>query len=185
MRILIVAFGALFLLGDMTTAQTSEDYKLEEYVFNAWGVSSQNQTPQSGSFELTLAMMGDAIVASGLNSSAFQLNAGFLAGYLPPGEVAHACGTPGNGCLVFTNAQTLTWPDEPSAGVYSLYRGSMRDDFGACEQAELPNPIATDTATPPSSEAFYYLLTVKNRLGEEGTKGFQSDMTERLGATCP
>jgi hypothetical protein len=77
----------------------------------------------------------------------------------------------------------LTWPAERSAGVYNLYRDDTSDGFGSCEEQDIAGTTTTDTATPTA--AFFYLVTVQNRLAEEGTKGFQSNATERLGAVCP
>ena len=49
---------------------------------------------------------------------------------------------------------------------------------------------AAHSGVPTSGGTFYYLVTVKNRPAEEGTKGFQSDTTtERVGSfdllACP
>ena len=89
----------------------------------------------------------------------------------------------------FTDAQTLSWSAEQSAGVYDLYRDDTSDGYGNCEQRDLPEPPATDTSEPTVGNGFFYLVTVKNRLREAGTKGFRSDETERLGGVdlrvCP
>jgi len=112
---------------------------------------------------------------------------GFDAAYPPPGEVAATCGASGEPCLVFTNSETLTWPAERSAGVYNLYRDNISNGFGDCEEQDITGTTTTDTAIPTT--AFFYLATVENRLAEEGTKGFQSNATERVGGTglpvCP
>jgi hypothetical protein len=34
-------------------------------------------------------------------------------------------------------------------------------------------------------DGFFYLVTVENRLSEEGTKGFDSGGGERTGSACP
>ena len=58
--------------------------------------------------------------------------------------------------------------------------------YGQCEQQDLTTTSATDSAAVPLGDGYFYLVTARNRLSEEGTKGFRSDlMTERLGATCP
>ena len=136
-------------------------------------------------FSITLASIGDRVVSSGLASSSFGMDVGFDAAYRPPGEVAAACGTGVEHCLRFTDPQTLIWPGERSAGVYNLYRDDTSDGFGHCEQQDLADTTATDAATPTSGTSFFYLVTVENRLGEEGTKGFGSNTSERLGAVCP
>ena len=88
---------------------------------------------------------------------------------------------------MFTDSETLTWPAEPSAGVYNLYRDDTSNGFGDCEEQDITGTTTTDTATPTA--AFFYVVTVENRLAEEGTKGFQSIATERQGGVdlpvCP
>ena len=184
-----VGLGALLLLSGAALAQTSTSFTLEEYALNAGGSPSQGVALSSASFSITLASIGDTVVATGLSSGSFSLDAGFGVAYPPPGEVAVACGT-GEPCLLFTDSETLTWPAERSAGVYILYRDDTSDGYGNCEQQELAATTTTDAATPTTNNTFYYLVTVENRLSEEGTKGFQSDMTtKRLGSfglpPCP
>ena len=185
MRKLTIGVGVLLLLSSLALAQTSSSFTLEEYTLNAGGTPSQGTVPTSASFSVTLASIGDTVVATGLSSTSFEADVGFDVAYPPPGEVAATCGAPGEPCLLFTDSETLTWPAERSAGVYNLYRNSASNAYGQCLPPELPGATATDAATPTAGNAFFYLATVENRLGEEGTKGFQSDATERLGAVCP
>jgi len=49
----------------------------------------------------------------------------------------------------------------------------------------LPANSTTDGGPVSVGDGFFYLVTVVNRLGEEGGKGFRSDGTERLGTVCP
>ncbi len=180
MRPTIVLAG--LVLTSAALAQTSTSFTLEEYTLNSGGTPSQGVDLTSASFSITLASIGDTVVATGLSSSSFEADVGFDAAYPPPGEVAAACGA-GEPCLLFTDSETLTWPAEPSAGVYNLYRDDISNGFGNCEEQDITGTTTTDTATPIT--AFFYLVTVENRLDEEGTKGFESDATERLGAVCP
>ena len=122
---------------------------------------------------ITLASIGDSVVAIGMSSTSFQLDVGFDAAYPPPGEVLD---------LTLTDKETLVWNAEPSAGLYNVYRDDTSDGYGSCEEQNLVATMTTDTTTPPVGYAFHYLVTVKNRIADEGTKGFQNDMTtERLG----
>ena len=182
-----ISLAALVLCGT-ALAQTGTNFTLEESTLNAGGTPSQGVNLTSTSFSITLASIGDGVVATGLASSSFGMEVGFDAAYPPPGEVAATCGV-GQPCLVFTDSETLTWPAERSAGVYNLYRDDTSDGYGNCEQQELAATTTTDAATPTSNNTFFYLVTVKNRLAEEGTKGFQSNTTERLGGVdlpvCP
>ena len=182
MRPNIVLAG--LVLTSVALAQTSTSFTLEEYALNSGGTPSQGADLTSASFSITLASIGDGVVASGLASSSFGMEVGFDAAYPPPGEVAAACGA-GEPCLVFTDSETLIWPAERSAGVYNLYRDDTGDGFGDCEEQDIAGTTTTDSSTPTAGNAFFYLVTVENRLAEKGTKGFQSNLTERLGAVCP
>ena len=102
------------------------------------------------------------------------MEGGFESAYPPPGEV---------GGLRFIDSLTLEWDPEPSAGFYNVYRdlqSTLPGDFGICGEQDLPDATAMDlTPPPPVGEAYYYLATAKNRLGEEGTKGFRSSGAEK------
>ncbi len=172
---------AALLSSGFVLAQTSTSYQLEEYAFNAGGTPSQGQVLTSASFSITLASIGDTVAATGMSSASFQLDVGFDAAYPPPGEVLG---------LMLTDKETLVWNSESSAGQYNLYRDDISNGYGNCEEQNLSATTTTDTSTPTSGNTFHYLVTVKNRLAEEGTKGFQSDMTtERIGSfglpACP
>ncbi len=187
MRQAMVLAGLLLLALGTASAQTSASFQLEEYTLNAGGTPSQGTEVVSASFRLTVASIGDSVSATGLGSASFQLDSGFGVAYPPPGEVAAMCGA--GACLAFTDLQTLIWPTERSAGAYNLYRDDTSGGYGTCEQQDLGATTATDLSAPSTGNSFYYLVTVENRLAEEGTKGFQSGAIERLGATdllaCP
>ena len=75
-------------------------------------------------------------------------------------------------------------------GHYNLYRDLVSNlsglDYGECDQYELPDESATDTDPVSVGDGFFYLVTVENRLGEEGTKGRHSDGSERPNPNfCP
>jgi hypothetical protein len=182
-RGLWIGAGLLLALSGNCSAQTSASFRLEEYGFNAGGTPVQGVELTSASFSITLASLGDGLVAGDLSSGSFTVDTGFEAAYPPPGEVAASCGV--GPCLTFSDSQTMSWPAERSAGVYNLYRDDVSNGYGNCEQQNLAATTATDPAIPPTDSAFFYLATVANRLGEEGTKGFQSNTVERLGAVDP
>ena len=188
MRQAMVVAGLLLLALGTASAQQSTSFTLEEHVLNAGGTPSQGTEVVSASFRMTVSSIGDTVSAAGLGSTSFQLDSGFAVAYPPPGEVAAMCGGAG-ACLAFTDLQTLIWPTERSAGAYNLYRDDTGGGYGTCEQQDLGATTATDLSAPSTGNAFYYLVTVENRLAEEGTKGFQSVGNERLGATdllaCP
>ncbi|MCP3995155.1 MAG: hypothetical protein GY722_08830 [bacterium] len=192
MRSLMTGMGSLLLLSGIVLAQTSTSYTLEEYTFNGGGAPAQGVQPASAGYSITIASIGDDVVATGMSGGSFQLDAGFDVAYPPPGEVATACGDLGEACLMFTDADTLNWPGERSAGVYNLYRDLHSSllglGFGQCEQQDLGGVTATDSDPVPTGDGFFYLVTAENRLGEEGTKGFRFEgvtAVERGGAVCP
>ena len=170
----------VLMLAAPALAQESANFKLTEQVFNAGGHPSGGVVMSSATYNITLDALGESVVQGGMTSTSYLMDASFVSVYPPPGEVA---------VLLFSDAQTVGWSAEPSVGVYDLYRDGTRAGYGNCEQGGLAATTATDTSTPTTGNIFYYLVTVKNRLREEGTKGFQSDGTERLGATdlpvCP
>jgi len=187
-RIIGAAALLLVLLSGSAVAQTSASFKLQEYTFNAGGTPSNGTEVASASFRMTVSSLGATVAAAGLSSASFQFDSGFGVAYAPPGEVAAMCGGAG-ACLAFTDLQTLIWPAERSAGFYNLYRDDTSFGYGNCEQQDLATTTAVDAAEPAAGVVFYYLVTVENRLAEEGTKGFQSVAIERVGATglpvCP
>ena len=87
--------------------------------------------------------------------------------------------------LQFTDATTLIWDPERSRGSYALYQGLVAVPFdagyGLCEQP--PPVLATETATvtglPGTGDARFFLVTARNRLAEEGPKGFDYLGVER------
>ena len=182
MWIRAIGAGALVLLLSGTAlAQTSTSFKLEEHVFNAGGNPAAGMVPTSASFQITLDAIGDGMAATGLSSASFQLDGGFVTGYPPPGEVLG---------LRFTDLTTLEWNPEGSIGSYSLYRDLLSSlsglGYGMCQQPFLLVETTTDTDVPAApGTGFFYLLTAENKLAEEGTKGFHSDTTERMGLACP
>ena len=131
-------------------------------------------------FRITLSSLGENLARTGLESASFRADASFLSAYAPPGEVSG---------LHFTDDQTLTWSAERSAGTYSVYRDQVSalvsGGYGTCLSQELSATSTSDPATPPTGGGFFYLVTVENRLREEGTKGSDSSGAERGGNECP
>jgi hypothetical protein len=162
-------------------AQSSASFKLEEHAFNTGGHPLDGAVFTSTSFKVSLDAIGDAALGSTMSSASFRMDGGFVGTYPPPGEV------PG---LRFTGHDTLAWNPERSVGIYNLYRDLMSSlsglGYGNCEQQDLASETATDTDVPPLEDGYFYLVTAENRLGEEGTKGFDGNGTERANtAPCP
>jgi len=103
------------LLVSAAAAQQSASFKLEEHAFNAGGHPEAGTTMASGGLRVTLDAIAGAPAAR-LSSDSFYLDGGFCNGFPPPGEVEQ---------LLFTDAQTLVWNAEPSAGSYNLYRAPV------------------------------------------------------------
>jgi hypothetical protein len=74
-------------------------------------------------------------------------------------------------------------------GTYNLYRDLMSNlvglGFGDCQQQDLPTSTTTDDDALAVGDGFFYLVTAENKLAEEGTKGSQSNGSEREGNACP
>jgi hypothetical protein len=163
-------------------AQTSASFKLDEFALNSGGtpISSTGSSLSSASFQIKLSSLGEGLIGPALSSASFGVDSGFTQGLLPAGETRG---------LIFTSQDKLEWDAHLSAGSYKLYRDLHSNlaglGFGQCEQQGLSGAGATDTDSVPIGDAYFYLVTVENRLGEEGIKGSQSDGSERLGNVCP
>lgn len=172
---------ALALLATLSTeAQTSASYKLREQVFNNGGEPHAANGIASASYHLKLDSIGEAVVNTGLGSASFRVDSAFVSAYRPPSEVLG---------LRFTNRTTLVWKPEKSIGRYELYRGainSLPGPYGSCFAADLAGETSTDTALPAAGQGYFYLVTARNRLREEGSKGNRSSGAERSNPSpCP
>ena len=179
MKRTLVAVALLLALPAL--AQESASYKLEEHVFNAGGHPSNGTVLTSASYQIRLDAIGDAIAGAALSGASFRMDAGFIPAYPPPGLVLG---------LHFLDHDTIAWDPEKSVGVYNLYRDLISNllslGYGDCEQHSLTDETATDGSSPPSGDGYFYLLTAENRVGEEGSKGSDSNGMQRANpAPCP
>ena len=196
-KVSVAAFGLAAMLAGVpgvARAQSSANFQLEQPRLNAGGHPANGVVMSSASHTISLDSIGDALATVAMTSASFQLTPGVISAYRPPTEVAPSCGTGGGTCLTVArgggpSTVQLSWPFEPSLGAYNLYRDSIAGlaglDFGACYQPGLTTETATDADSSSPGEAFFYLVTAVNPLGERGTKGFRSNGAERLGAVCP
>ncbi len=177
---LLVAMASLAAALSTASAQTSASFKLQEAVINAGGNPLQGSLPSSASYRIRLDSIGEASVGIGASSSSYRMDSAFVSAYRPPGETLG---------LRFSNRTTLVWNPEPSIGKYELYRGlisSLPGTWGACFAANLASATAPDTQAPSSGTGYFYLVTARNRLGEEGTKGTRSNGSIRTNTNpCP
>jgi hypothetical protein len=160
--------------GSVATAQSSVSYKLQASVFNAGGDPSGGSVLASTSFHIRLDSIGEGLVQVALGSASFHMDGGFVEAYRPPGEVA--------GLRYLANKRTLEWDPEISTGVYAVYRNTLNSlpgSFGVCLPPSVSGTSADDAALPSVGAGFFYLVTARNRLGEEGTKGQQSNGAAR------
>jgi len=159
-------------------AQTSPSYQNQEHMVNGGG----NPAPalDSTNFKITLSSIGEGLSGTGMSSAGYQMSGGFEPLYPPPGEVLN---------LTFTSKSTLVWNPESSVGTYDVYRGlisSLPVSYGVCLASGLTLDQTTDATSPAAGQCFFYLVTAKNRLAEEGTMGKKSDGTPRPDtAPCP
>jgi len=176
-----ILLGALAALGGSAAAQTSASYKLEEHVLNMGGRPSDGMVATSASFRVSLDSLGESLSQTGLTSASFSMDGGLLPAYAPPGEALN---------LAFLDHDTLDWDAHPSADVYHLYRDALStlsaSYAGTCEQTGLPSSTTTDAGVPVAGDTWFYLVTMENRLGEEGTRGVDGSGIERVDTgVCP
>ena len=178
-------FALLLLVGLIAApslAQQSLNYKLTESVFNAGGHPANGAILASASFRVKLDAVGEGVVRPGLSSSSFRVDGGFVGAYPPPGEVL--------GLMLSADRQTLRWHPEKAVGTYALYRDLLTTlvggEYGDCLQYNVAGETATDASTPPVNDGYFYIVTGRNRLREEGTKGKNSAGAERPNLNpCP
>jgi len=178
----VVAIACWALAGAVSTAraQQSSGYDMREHLFDAGGHPVAGTAMASAGFRITLDAIGGLTAMPAIASASFQMNAGFVSGYPPPSEVT--------GVRFGPDGVSLAWNIDPAAGTYQVYRDSLSalhgGGTGVCYQQNLMSPGTTDPQPPASG--FFYLVTSRNRLGEEGTKGYASSGVERLNTLpCP
>ena len=180
MRKLLIPAG--LLLATLALGQQSPSYKLSESTLNNGGDPRAGSFASSASYRIKLDALGQGIVGANLSGLSFRLDSGFVAAYPPPGEVLGLRFTP-------PGHSTLAWDPERSAGSFNVYRAlvsTLPGTFGACLQSGIGGASTTDSGNPSSGAAYFYLVTAKNRLAEEGTKGYRSSGIERSNAApCP
>ncbi|HKQ97667.1 MAG TPA: hypothetical protein VJV75_07325 [Candidatus Polarisedimenticolia bacterium] len=162
-------------------AQASASYRLTEFTANSGGDPSQGAFASSASHRITLDAVGDGALGSGLASATQHIDGGFVPLNPPPGEVTG---------FLFTDGQTLIWSPERSVGRYEVYRAPVSTlaggGTGACFVTDVSGETTTDASIPGVGTGYFYLVTARNRLGEEGTKGFRSNGVERANPLpCP
>ena len=176
MRQKTILLAAAFASALPALAQQSASFKLEESILNAGGT-----TLASANYHVKLDAIGDGVIGTGLASASFHADGSFVSAYTPPGETQS---------LVFSNKTTLRWSPEQSASHYEMYRDPLSTlsggAFGTCFASSLTTNTTTDNTNPASGQGLFYLVTARNRLDEEGTKGFKSNGIERPNAApCP
>lgn len=176
-----IALALALIAGFPAAAQQSKNYRLTEHSLNAGGHPADGQVMASASFKLSYDAVGAPAVQWGMAAPSFRMDVSFGSAYPPPGEVAG---------LRFAGEDLLSWSAERSAGVYGVYRDLVSQlpglEYGGCLRGGLEGTSLTDTSTPPLGRAYFYLVTARNRLGEEGTKGHDSVGNERANdAPCP
>lgn len=161
LAVLLLAFAA------PAPAQQSASFDQREHALNCGGNPADGVILTSASYRFTLDALGEAAAAPTIASASYSVGTGFLAPYPPPGEVQNLRMT-GTG---------LTWNPERSRGSYAVYRGVVTNlpaDYGSCLSSGQTSESATDAAVPAAGQTWFYLVSVRNRLTEEGRKGTNS-----------
>ena len=172
---------ALILTPGAATAQESASFRLEESTLNLGGNPNGAAKAASASFSIGLDALGGNVGSRPLAGPSFRMDPSFAPAYRPPGEVL---------ALRFADADTLSWQAERAAVGYSVYRDllSVLDGlgYGSCLVSDVVGASLDDAAVPPSAGGYFYLVTARNRLDEEGTKGPDAAGAERPNpAPCP
>ena len=175
-----LAAGWLALGASAAAAQESPSYNLKEHTVNAAGHPDAATVMTSAGYRITLDAVGDAAANVGLASSSFQMAGGFAVAYPPPGEVT--------GLRFGPDGSSFSWNFQMAAATYNVYRDTLSalpgGMNGLCLQNGLTATGSTDPQTPGTG--WFYLITSRNSLGEEGTKGFASSGVERANpGPCP
>lgn len=179
--LMAIVLGTGPLVTSPASAQASASFKLQEHVLNSGGHPDGGSVLASSNFRIRLDALGESVTGPGLASFSWRMDSGFVSAYPPPGEVTQVRFDAGG--------VTLSWDAESSVGAYELYRGvapGFLPGYGSCNLSGLTAETAADTDVPSAGVAFFYLVTARNRLSEEGTKGFDSSETERPNPNpCP
>ena len=179
-RIVILLALILVLPVSVSTAQSSASFKIEESAFVAAGHPDDATILTSTDYRITFDTLAGPFLPTSMSSAGFISEATWFYTYRPPLEISG---------LVFVDKTTLEWIGSPAAGSYNLYRDTVTNlagaSYGNCIQQGIPSSTTMDADAVPGGETFFYLVTVENRLGEEGGKGSQSDGMERIGSSCP
>ena len=179
----LAALAAL-ISGAPASAQQSASFVLEGSTFNEGGRPANGVVAQSASFQITLDAVGETVPSFDATSAGFGLSGGIVGTYAPPSEVQAVEFSAGGG-----SSTELQWAPMPTAVRYDVYRGPLGrlpGTYGSCLASNLVGTVYNDPDAPGSGTGFFHLVTGENRLGEEGTKGYQSNGTVRTAApACP
>lgn len=186
-------YAIALLFSCAAQAQSSANHQLESQAWNLGGHPADGIAMSSANYEISLDSIGDTIEAVSMTSASNRIDSNLVAVYAPAGEVAAVCGA-GGPCLHVDRGApatqaVLSWPVEPNAITYDLYRDDILAlpglGFGSCQETGISDPTTDDTTEPTADHGYFYLATAVNRVGEHGTKGAGSDLVERDGAICP
>ncbi len=116
-------------------------------------------------YKITLSSIGDGLFQSGISSSNYQIDSGFINSYPPLGEVLN---------LMFIIKTKFGWDPEKSVGTYNFFRSFITDllsSYGSCIAYNLTGTTYPDFSTPPAGQCYYYLVTEKNLFCRRRDKG--------------
>ena len=160
------------------SAQQSTSYRITEWSLNSAGRPLGGVIASSPGYRITLDAVGD-LQSQGLASASYRLDGSFASTHRPPDQVLG---------LGFGSKTLLAWSPEPSAVRYQVYRGlvgGLPGSFGGC-LGTTTGTSTPDIQVPSVGASFFYLVTARNSLAEEGTKGFQSSGAPRPNSSpCP
>jgi hypothetical protein len=171
----------ILLAGAPAVAQSSASFHLNEHTLIAGGQPANGTVSTSASFHLKLDAFGDTALGAMMTSASYHGDGGFVVAYRPPGEVTG---------LIFTSKSVMSWNPEQTVGFYETYRDTLSSlpsgSTGVCLASALTNTTVSDSGMPATGAGWFYLVTARNRLNEEGTKGTgQGGVPRPNPAPCP
>lgn len=146
------------------------------------GLTLGSSTGEITGTPTALGLRAVEIYASDQNGCTGSRKYGLNISFAMPSEVS------GPGSLQplrFQSKTTFTWEDGSTnrSSTFDVYRATSADlhsgHYGSCQQSSVPNNSSQDSSEPPAGSVWFYLVTGRNAVGEEGTMGNDSQGIER------
>lgn len=178
MRAIALA-SALVLSAGAVRGQSSPSYRLTDHVFNQGGHPAGGVHLASAGFRMSLDSVGEGIASPVSSGATLEARSGFGACYAPAAEVGAV--------RVSSDRVTFFWSPDRAASDYRIYSGTLDELPGSYGTCRMTGVQGTQAPLPeiPESSGYFYLITARDLLGEEGTKGTDGNGHPRGSLPCP